>query len=153
MEFTSIEQLEAYLQRQIQETLKDDVEKEVKKVMKHAIATNVYAKYTPRGYQRRFDSSRKGAFGLLAEQNMKGEYHMEGNHMILSVRNKARGDERADQLDQVIESGEGYDWFHSSGKRLFPRPFYQPTRDMLARTRGHVTAMKNGLRKRGIEVY
>lgn len=94
--------------------------------MKQSIKHNVYSKYRPGAYVRRRENG-----GLIADENIFVEVYRDkttGN-IIGYVKNITEGVGNAYELDEVIESGIGYDWEDSKIFNLqpFPRPFYDDT--------------------------
>lgn len=121
--------------------------------MQMAIHKEVFAKYrpsqSPRGYKRRKHD------GLDDPNNFQINIYREGDKVIGYVRNIATGAGKAYMLDEIIESGIGYDWVSSAIYRLqpYPRPFYDNTIERIEASRWqyHVRRLMNqrGWRTRG----
>ena len=141
------------LMKMINESLKDDVAPIVKKVMLDRINEEVYKKYEPSYYMRRGEDG-----GLADPDNIVSEIVYDG---CLSVTNETLGREfyfyegepvRSDNADkpiaEIIETGEGYDYWDNA----FPRPFMQSTVDKLKETDLVEIVLKKSLKMKGLEV-
>lgn len=137
MEFKDTNSLLKYIEKNIQETMLDDVAEAVKDDMQEAIQTSVYRVYQPEHYRRRY-----GDGGLGARENLEVKEIPNG----ISVKDVAPLDNhRTDYaLDDIIVNG--------LGMQSFDRDFYSETAEMLKKTNDHTEALKQGLKKRGFKV-
>ena len=134
--FKNLNSLFKHIEKQVQDTMIDEVAETVKENMAETIQANVYNAYMPQYYNRRFDDG-----GLLDENNMEVTEIPNG----ISVRDVAPLDNGKTQpaLDEIIVKGMGY--------MPWARDFYFDTEDKLSANQEHVTALKEGLNKRGIK--
>ena len=150
----SLKELEKELYKRINIALDTDVADIVKDVMTDHIIQDVYEAYEPTVYQRRYTNG-----GLLDSENIIATM---GNNGELLVQNVALGNEyyyipsikrsfqsaNADKfISPIIEYGTDYDVVD-----IFPRPFMQNTHDDLEKNHYHTQAMKQSLKKQGLEV-
>ena len=150
----NLKELEKELYKRINIALDTDVTDTVKDVMTDHIIRDVYDKYDPTVYQRRYNNG-----GLLDSENIVSTI---GNDGELLVQNVTMGSEtfyipnikktfksaNADKfITPVIEYGKGYDVVD-----IEPRPFMQNTHDDLEQNHYHTEAMKRSLKKQGLEV-
>lgn len=161
----NIKELEKELMDCINIALDTNVADMVRDVMTDHIARDVYDKYNPKAYQRRknqsgndigspFDDTNNT--GLLDPNNIISTIDGNGNLAVQNVTLGSRyyyenGEKKISQnagepIAEVIETGEGYDIGH------FSRPFMQNTHDEIKEHNYHVEALKDGLRKLGLEV-
>lgn len=133
-------ELEMLIKIAINESLDDEVAKEVKKLQQENVVETVYSAGTPRYYVRRDLTN-----GSLGDINVMS--HTVGNGVLL-VQNNAKA-KRTWQttgysprnLAEMIENGYGDEWYSQ------PRRFIRDTREDL-RAGKAVIALKRGLRKR-----
>ena len=150
----NLKELEKELYKRINIALDEDVADTVKEVMTDHIIQDVYDAYEPTAYQRRYDDG-----GLLDPDNIIATL---GNNGEMLVQNITLGSEyyyipsikrsfRSANVDNfiapIIEYGKGYDVVD-----IFPRPFIQNTHDDLEENHYHTQAMKQSLKKQGLEV-
>lgn len=137
MTFKSLNELFAYIEKDIQDTMVNEVADEVKDEMVTAVETSVYRVYDPVQYNRRY-----GNGGLGARENMQVTEMPNG----ISVRDIAPLDNgRTDYaLDDIVVNG--------LGRMPFPRDFYSECKEQLEITGNHKEALKQGLKNRGYEV-
>lgn len=135
--FKNLNSLFKHIETQIQDTMLDEVAETVKENMAESIQANVYNVYMPQYYNRRFDDG-----GLLDKDNMEVTEIPNG----ISVRDVAPLDnKRTDYaLDEIVVEGMGY--------MPWARDFYFDTEDKLSANQEHVTALKQGLKRRGYDV-
>lgn len=158
MDFKSLKDLEKYLQQQVNKSLERDVTPVVKKIMIEQIEDTVYSAYSPSEYKRRGQDE-----GLADPENIGGV--MVGNTLEVINATQTNPDiyinherydsqNEGDYLTPIIEYGQGYDFARENGNAGYerPRPFISNTREKLKSTGAHVTALKKGLKKRGINV-
>ena len=150
----NLKELEKELYKRINTALEEDVADVVKDIMTDHIIQDVYEAYEPTGYQRRYANG-----GLLDPNNIIATL---GNNGEMLVQNITLGSEyyyipsikrsfrsaNADKfISPIIEYGIDYDVVG-----VFPRPFMQNTHDDLEQNHYHTQAMKQSLKKQGLEV-
>ena len=157
--FKSYSQARAYVEKAVIEALANETNAAVQKVEKDVIRKVVYQAYEPKVYQRRnslynLEGTVNGTtleVRTLAKPNSAGTAIVydspayDGN-VIKASTNK--------DLARTIEyggysynGGDGYDFYD-----VGPRPFVQTTVETLAAGKQHVTALKRGLKRKGITV-
>ena len=156
MEVKSLKELEKELQKRIDYVLLTDVTDVVTEIMIEHINNDVYAVYEPRTYRRRMNNG-----GLSSPDNINSS--IEGDTLIVENNTMANPYIFIDGIDipvmsinagkeltPIIEMGEPYefDW----GLNNIPRPFIHNTIAEIKANNYHVRALKEGLRKQGIEV-
>lgn len=126
-----------HIEKQIQDTMVNEVADTVKDNMTEAVHTSVYDAYSPQYYKRRMNNG-----GLSDTHNMEVTEIQNG----ISVHNAAPLDNGRNDysLDDIIVYG--------LGNQPFERDFYAETADKLQENQEHTEALKQGLKKRGIEV-
>lgn len=126
-----------HIEKQIQDTMVNEVADTVKDNMTEAVHTSVYDAYSPQYYNRRMNNG-----GLSDTQNMEVTEIQNG----ISVHNATPLDNGRNDysLDEIIVYG--------LGNQPFERDFYAETADKLQENQEHTEALKQGLKKRGIEV-
>ena len=134
--FKEINSLFKHIETKIQDTMVDEVAETVKENMAESIQEKVYDAYDPQHYTRRMQNG-----GLIDKNNMEVTEIPDG----ISVRDVAPLDnKRTDYaLDEIVVEGMGY--------MPWARDFYFDTADKLSANHEHVTALKQGLNKRGIK--
>jgi hypothetical protein len=141
-EFSSLAELENYLNDKIRNALETEVKKVAVQTMQSEVVTSVYDKYTPTQYER--------TGGLAQEQNIKSTLI---NDNTLEIENVREDEETGRLVAPVVESGTGYTWKESQiyKRQPFPRPFVENTakdlEDGLARK-----ALTDGLKRQGLDV-
>lgn len=137
MTFKNIESLLKHIEKQVNDTMKNEVADAVKDNMAEAVQTSVYDAFSPMYYKRRMQNG-----GLIDKDNMEVTEIQNG----ISVRDVAPLDNgrRDFSLDEIIVNG----W----GNQPFERDFYAETEDRLSENNEHIEALKQGLKKRGINV-
>ena len=166
----NLKELETELYKRINKALDEDVADTVKEVMTDHIVSDVYDKYIPKMYMRRYNQSGNAInspfddtdnTGLLDPNNIISTIDGEGGLLVENITLGSKyyfyGDERrisdnaGEPIAGVIETGQGYDiggWAYDG----VPRPFIQNTHDDLERNHYHTEAMKRNLKKQGLEV-
>lgn len=126
-----------HIEKQIQDTMVNEVADTVKDNMTEAVHTSVYDAYSPQYYNRRMNNG-----GLSDTHNMEVTEIKNG----ISVHNAAPLDNGRNDynLDEIIVYG--------LGNQPFERDFYAKTVERLQENQEHTEALKQGLKKRGIEV-
>jgi len=149
--FKSIEEARAYIEKAVNEALRNEVLWVIQAEEANQIEDLVYGDdaYYPRLYERRWDMSdlsnivgKVSGMTLIVENiTPPSAYHSP----ILEEKSDPPTTDK--NLSEVVEYGEGYDWF-SPG----PRPFTQATVDALYENKNHVKALVKKLRSKGIVV-
>lgn len=143
-----MKELQNALQDKIDYALLTGVSDTVSEVMTDHIIRDVYDVYNPLLYLRRYNQG-----GLLDKNNINSsieedtlivENNTKGNPYLLSAS-------KGKEIVEIIETGNGYD-FENWEYYGIPRPFIQNTRDDLKANKYHVKALKQGLKKQGLEV-
>lgn len=134
--FNDINSLFKHIETQIQDTMTNEVAETIKDNMTESIQETVYNAYAPKYYSRRMQNG-----GLIDKSYMEVTEIPNG----ISVRDVAPLDNGSSQyaLDEIIVEGMGY--------MPYPRDFYEECKDRLSVNKEHVTALKNGLKHRGID--
>lgn len=137
MTFKNLNSLCRHIEKQIQDTMVNEVADTVKDNMTEAVHTSVYDAYSPEYYNRRMNNG-----GLSDTQNMEVTKIQNG----ISVHNATPLDNGRNDysLDDIIVYG--------LGNQPFERDFYTETAERLLENQEHTEALKQGLKKRGIEV-
>lgn len=147
--FKNMDEMFTYMQKAINNTLKEEVATEVKETMHSEIQNTVYSVYEPTDYVRRFEKD-----GLLDMENMITEPIADG---IIAVSNQAPlntryGYNNTDKtLTEIICTGEGY-MYHNGGAYEQPRDFVEATREDLRQTGGIKEALIKGLKNKGLKI-
>ncbi len=138
MTFKNLNSLCRHIEKQIQDTMVNEVADTVKDNMAEAVHTSVYDAYNPQYYNRRMNNG-----GLSDTQNIEVTEIQNG----ISVHDAAPLDNGRNDysLDDIIVN---------RGVLGYPqsRDFYTETADKLQENQEHTEALKQGLKKRGIEV-
>lgn len=137
MTFKNLNSLCRHIEKQIQDTMVNEVADTVKDNMSEAVHTSVYDAYSPQYYNRRMNNG-----GLSDTHNIEVTEIQNG----ISVHNATPLDNGRNDysLDEIIVYG--------LGNQPFERDFYTETADKLQENQEHTEALKQGLKKRGIEV-
>lgn len=161
----NLKELERELKKRVENALVTEVSDVVTDVMYQHIGLDVYDVYNPIEYDRRFDED-----GLLDRNNILPV--LQGD-MKLSVKNITLGNKHVNlrkyyksggylstpiisknynkPIANVIETGQGYD-VHRWEYDGVPRPFMKNTHDDLKDNHYHTIALKEGLKRQGLEV-
>lgn len=137
MRVNNLKELKRELKKRINNALNNEVANAAKENMVEATQTTVYNAYDPAHYERRLENG-----GLLCEDFIDVQPVEDG----ILLRNfapldNARGDW---DLDDIV--------VHGYGKQPFPRDFYGAAVDSLKENKDHISAMKQGLERQGLEV-
>lgn len=137
MTFKNINTLFKHIEEQVQDTMANEVADTVKDNMAEAVHTSVYDAYSPQYYNRRMQNG-----GLSDTHNMEVTEFKNG----IAVHDAAPLDNGRNDynLDEIIVYG--------LGNQPFERDFYAETVERLSENQKHTGALKQGLKKRGIEV-
>lgn len=152
----SLTELENYIKNQLMKGLESDVAEAIKDEEVEKVISEVYDKYEPIEYERRFDAG-----GLADKDNMIVEVEDLGRTVLLGVTNMTTGHKDYSDNDEpiasIIEYGHGsngyYDYYNIAKDKSFgdPRPFTQATVDELKRNKKHVEALKKFLNDNGMK--
>lgn len=160
----TIQQALAKVNRQLVSKIDSALSKEVfEEVRDEEVATIedvVYGVYTPRIYRRR------GEYGGLADPyniEIQGGAAQGGRMAVVNVTDPNPGGCTSDaqvttgkNLSQLVEHGDGYKFyrydFSSGGKYMWSRPFTAKTIENLKKSGAHVSALKAGLKRQGVNV-
>jgi len=151
--FTSLKQLEQYIQQKIDETLLDDVSETVKDELQSSVSDVVYTK-TPTEYIRR--NLKNGSLGdkstmnseLISNGVLEVSPDADFNHPFASTHGGYGAVDLDKSLAENIEFGYGSKthWYD------IPRPFVQESKENLKKSKAHVESMRDGLIKRGLDI-
>ena len=158
-QFKNLVELAKHLQKKIDITLQNEVSQQVKEEMQVAISDTVYEAGEPKQYIRRGGNAYGGmgnplGTGSLADQNEMKVYKIKNGIKIINEakRNNAyasgAGYDTSASLTENIVYGYGRrdEWYNK------PRDFISATRRNLIKNKNHVKALRDGLRKQGINV-
>ena len=151
--FTSLKQLEQYIQQKIDETLLDDVSETVKDELQSSVSDVVYTK-TPTEYIRR--NLKNGSLGdkstmnseLISNGVLEVSPDADFNHPFASTHGGYGAVDLDKSLAENIEFGYGSKthWYD------IPRPFVQESKENLKKSKAHIESMRDGLIKRGLDI-
>lgn len=138
MTFKNINALFKHIEEQVQDTMANEVADTVKDNMAEAIQTSVYDAYSPQYYKRRMQNG-----GLIDRNNMEVTKIPNG----IAVHDAAPLDNGRNDydLDDIIVNRGVLGYPHG-------RDFYTETAERLQENQEHTETLKQGLKKRGIEV-
>ncbi len=148
------------VKKNIDSVLSNEVFEAVKEEESAAIDSVVYGAYVPKKYRRRG----MGA-GMADDSNIviKGGTASDGKLTVVNITEPNPGGcldnarvTTDKNLPKLIEFGNGYDGnfydFPKGGSFTKPRPFTRTTVENLKNNKAHIIAMKNGLKKRGLNI-
>jgi len=142
--FTSLSQIEKYLNEKIQIALDKNVAPVVKESIQTAVSDVVYGAGTPNWYIRR--NLRDGSLGDVGEMN----HEISGNTLIVTDDAKSKLPwNNGRSLAENIEYGYGEEWYSVS------RPFINGQDgavSILKEDGSHIEAMRDGLIELGLTV-
>lgn len=144
-EFSTIAQLEKFLQQKINDVLNNEVARAVKEEILMAVDEVIYRPQEPERYKRRgLTTSSTGLGGIT-------QMHHTMQNGVLEVTDDAKPFNKWDNgytLAENIEYGYGQrdTWYNK------PRPFIEHARGKLRSNKYHIFAMKEGLGKKGLDV-
>lgn len=130
-EYENAAELYADLLNDIEKVVAKEISKEMIKIEQETIDKEVYAKFTPKVYQRRYDDG-----GLRSEANMETKIGMEGDSVIIEVLNTTTGGSHScpgyyrGYIQPLVEEGI-YIW---NGEMPPPRPFIDPAQEVIDNT-------------------
>ena len=137
MTFKNIKTLLKHIEKQVQDTMTNEVADAVKDNMAEAIQTSVYDVYSPQYYKRRMNNG-----GLSDTHNMEVS-EIQNGIVVYDAAPLDNGRNDYD-LDDIIVNG--------LGNQPFERDFYSEAVERLSENQEHTEALKQGLKKRGIDV-
>lgn len=153
--FNSLKSLNQYIEKQINNSLKEEVFEAVRKVELIHVGEDVIEVYTPVRYARRDTRGIEDPENIIAAPPKDG---------VLEVENITQFNPGYDTENfgygvvGLIEYGDGWNGYRYEIPRLGglppynqPRPFIHNTREDLKANKQHVAALKDGLNKRGIK--
>lgn len=149
--FTSLSQLEAYLQTKINDALNKEVAEQIKSEIQTAVSEKIYQSGTPIIYDRRGGNQYGGMGNSLGTGSLgdPNEMHHTVNSGILEVVDEAKSKmpwER-DLSEAIITGyGSGNEWFNE------PRDFLETARENMKESKSHVIVLKEALISRNLEV-
>ena len=142
--FTSLSQLEAYLNEKIKIALDKNVAPVVKESIQSAVSSEVYSKGFPEYYDRRGGNKYGGmgepkGTGSLADVDQM--HHTVSGGVLEVVDDAEPSSPWGKRLDQAISYGYGYEkaWYEVA------RPFFPEAIEDLKSSKAHVEALKDGL--------
>jgi len=156
----ALEKANKQLVAKVDNAMTKEVFEEVQDEETATIYSVVYKVYTPRIYRRR------GEYGGLCDPyniEIQGGAAKGGRMAVINMTDpNPSGTMNNDRvttgknLPELVEFGDGYKFYHydfpSSGRYMDPRPFTARTIEHLKASRAHVTALKAGLRRQGVNV-
>lgn len=143
-EFNSIADLEAYINKQIQESLQTDVAQKVIDIAQDHVQTDVYDVYAPKEYTR--------------TGQLKQDFVATPIPNGIEIENTRSDGER--YIPEIIEYGhdkseQGYEYpaYYPTGDNFIqPRPFIENTVKELETGNIHVTELKKSLQNKGFNI-
>ncbi|MFC0903873.1 hypothetical protein ACFHWD_04105 [Clostridium sp. MT-14] len=151
----SLQQLREQLISRAREVAQKDMTEKIKDVEIETIEKTVYDAYYPMMYERRMSNN-----GLIDRKNIDAQFTDNVNGISMYVTNNTRGNTKwimgstSGYIEHIIEEGIGYTWEYSDiyKQQPYPRPFTKNTINDLKQNKQYVQALKNGLKKSGIDV-
>jgi hypothetical protein len=157
MVFKSMDELFKHIKDTVNNSLENEVTDTVREFEQQHIDDDVYSVYKPKMYKRRGLDG-----GLIADENIIG--YVDESKSTLTVVNATPPNPHAldedlvttdKNLPELIEYGDGYngnnyDFPTDDGAFMYPRPFVENTIDELKNTKEHIKALKEGLKRNGI---
>lgn len=138
-DFKNLSDLAKWLDKQTKDAMKNEVAKKVIEVEKKHIQTDVYEVYPdPVQYER--------TYKLIADESFVVRETSDGVY----IRNIRHDEETGKDIAYTIISGQGYDYFFPYYDK--PRDFEGNAAEELRENDAHVEALKQGLKRLGINV-
>lgn len=161
--FKSLKDLVRHVNGQIADTMRHEVAEKVRDVEQEQIEETVYRGYQPSTPNREpfRHVRRRDNGGLRDRDNMIADVQITSKGVHLSIENVTTGAQDDFMIADLVEYGDGTNGKEYSYKRnregtadqyLRGRPFTRNTAEELQTTGEHVSALKDGMRKRGIDV-
>lgn len=156
----ALAQANQQLIKKIDDAMTKEVFEEVRDEESATIFSVVYKAYTPRIYRRR------GEYGGLGDPyniEIKGGAASGGVLTVVNMTDPNPGGvidqsrvTTGKNLPELVEHGDGYKFyrydFPSKGKYMGARPFTAETIEHLKESKAHITALRKGLRRQGVNV-
>lgn len=156
----ALEKVNEQLMAKIDDAMTKEVFEEVRDEESATIYSEVYKVYTPRMYRRR------GEYGGLGDPyniEIRSGAAKGGVMVVINTTEPNSGgcidDDQvttSKNLPELVEYGEGYKSYHYNfrgrGGYMAPRPFTAKTIKHLKQSRAHIDALKNGLKRQGLNV-
>lgn len=150
----SLQQLREQLISRAREVAQKDMTEKIKDVEIAVIEKTVYDTYWPTMYIRRYSNN-----GMIDRKNINAQFTDNINGISMYVTNDTRGNtwwpnSTSGYIEHIVEDGVGYTWTESKiyKQQPYPRPFTKDTINDLKQNKQHVQALKNGLKKNGIDI-
>lgn len=143
-----IRAFEQRLDRAINNALEGDVADAAKTFLSQAVEDEVYARYSPRVYDRR------GATGGGLADVRTMQAVLEGNSHTLSVWAGATGvdDAAGVELKDIVAAGEPFTYFSDNAHPAGGRPFHETAEQNLARSGVFESTLEQSLWAQGFTV-
>lgn len=151
--YNNIDSLRESLVSNIQSALEDETTKHMRTVLADIISKNVYKRYKPIYYQRRYKSG-----GLLSKHLMQSTNKRTKTIAKIYFTTKARGNPDKYFTEQEgflkrIEYGNSNPYFGSTSDAYNkPRPFMSKIKSRSVNTL-IITPLRKGLKNRGIQTF
>jgi len=146
--FKNMDALARYLRKKVSSSLENEVAAVAKSLMHAHVEKDVSSEYTPLMYERR--GSLHGGLGDI--DNMETTLLDDTTLMLINntpPNHKYRHSAlRGWSVAKAVELGEHYQFSCPPG----PRPFTHKTAVDLYRNKQHITALKAGLRRQGLNI-
>lgn len=143
MVFNNISELMKQLQYDVAVSVNKDVADEVIEVYQKHIEDDVYS-YPSEGY-RRYDQNG----GFADPSNIEKTLDIKGSRVSLEIKNnaKARGENRGEYLDEIIEYGEKYSYGNVGARTVL-----ENTVDEIEGTGLIEEVLKSSLKRKGYDI-
>lgn len=135
--YSNLNELFRDLEKEIQESLYKDVAPVVKEKMQDHVEEDVYQKYEPKKYER--------------TGQLKEDIVIEKTDDGVAIIPMRTDEETGNYIPTIIETGEGYTYNYGYAYEQ-PRPFVENTRSEILNSGIHIKKLKEGLKRKGIEV-
>lgn len=147
--FSSLRDLENYLNDKINNALENEVANVSRETMKRNIEMVVYDRYKPSQYTRHKENG-----GLLDDRNIVTELIDDNTLYIRNIRQDTDKYGNVRDVARIVEEGEPYTWEYSRiySMQPYPRPFHEETAKELSSRGLAKKALAEGLQKQGIKV-
>lgn len=118
--FKNIKSVMDYVKKNVEQVLSSkEIQEIVKDTIREVIMDEVYDKYEPSQYERRYDND-----GFSDKRNYVCKINVSNNYVSVSIFNDttANGDNGDDYLDEIIYRGDMYTWEGSRIYQMMPYP-------------------------------
>jgi len=149
MEFKDLKELEKYLEKQINDSLKTDVKTKTGILIESHIANDVYAKtapWEPKVYNRTFNLIESVSGDMISNDELK--IYIDDN--IAQSHHMYNKNQPLEPYAEIVETGIGYD-FDKPYPYNQPRPFFANSVEELKDGKAK-EYLKDALKKRGLNV-